>query len=98
MSKVRYLCAGFYPVEAHNVVHAGILFALQIARRRHGSRARCSKLELRGAIRPDGATFEALAGVPPRSEPYQFTVLIDRWSKEGLQSQPGTSGSASCRG
>jgi hypothetical protein len=76
-SRVSYICAGFHSVEAHNIVHAGLLFALQIARRRHGPMARCSKLDLHGAIRPEGATFEAVAGVPPRSEPYQFTVLVD---------------------
>jgi hypothetical protein len=75
--KPRYWCDKFYPVEAHNVVHAGLLFALQIARLKHGPMARCSKLDLRGSIRPDGATFEAVGGVPPRSEPYQFTVVID---------------------
>jgi hypothetical protein len=85
--KLRYLCAGLYPVEADNVVHAGLLFALQIARRKHGPKARCSKLDLRGSIRPGGATFEAVGGVPPRREPYQFTVLIDRQSKEGCRCQ-----------
>jgi hypothetical protein len=74
---VRYLCDGFYPVEADNVVHAGLLFALQIARQKHGPTARCNKLALRGSIGPEGATFEAAAGVPPNSESYQFTVLID---------------------
>ena len=71
-SELRYLCTGFHPVEADNVVHAGLLFALQIARRKYGPLARCSKLDLQGAIRPDRATFEALAGIPPRSEPYRF--------------------------
>ena len=74
---VRYLCDGFYPVEADNVVRAGLLFALQIARKKHGPMARCNKLDLRGSIGPEGATFEAAAGVPPNSESYQFTVLID---------------------
>jgi hypothetical protein len=91
--ELRYSCAGLDPVEAHNVVHAGLLFALQIARRKHGPTARCSKLDLRGSIRPDGATFEAVGGVPPRSEPYQFTVLIDRQSKRGRQSQQDSSDS-----
>jgi hypothetical protein len=66
------------------VVHAGLLFALQIARLKHGPTARRSKLDLRGSIRSDGATFEAAGGVPPRSEPYRFTVLIDRESNNGL--------------
>jgi hypothetical protein len=34
--KVQYRCDGFYPIEAHNVMHAGLLFALQMARRLHG--------------------------------------------------------------
>jgi hypothetical protein len=80
----RKLCAGLNPVEAHNVVHAGLLFALQIARLKHGPMGRCSKLDLRGSIRSDGATFEAVGGVPPRSEPYRFTVLIDRQSNDRL--------------
>jgi hypothetical protein len=44
-AKVQYLCDGFYPIDAHNVMHAGLLFALQIARRRHGRKARCVKLD-----------------------------------------------------
>ena len=95
--RLRYWCAGLDPVDAHNVVHAGLLFALQIACLKHGPMARCSKLDLRGSIRSDGATFEAVGGVPPRSEPYRFTVLIDRQSKEGRQSQQGSSdGAGTC--
>jgi hypothetical protein len=76
-SKARYSCVGFTPIEADNVVHAGFLFALQITRREHGPMARCTRLDLKGSIRPDGATFEAVAGIPPRGEPYQFSVCID---------------------
>ena len=92
--KLRYWCDGLYAVEANNVVHAGLLFALQIARRTHGPMARCSKLDLRGSIRSDGATFEAVGGVPPRTESYQFTVLIDRQSRKGRQSRQGSSDGA----
>jgi hypothetical protein len=26
-SKIKYLCEGFYPIEAHNLMHAASLFA-----------------------------------------------------------------------
>jgi hypothetical protein len=80
-SKVRYLCEGFFPIEAQNVMHAALLFALQIARRRHGPKARCSKLDLHSELRPDGATFEAFIGIRQgdaiAGESHRFSVLID---------------------
>ncbi len=76
--KVQYRCDGFYPIEAHNVMHAGLLFALQMARRLHGPKARCVRLDLHGKLEPRSATFDALIGVPPNGEPYRFTVLIEQ--------------------
>ena len=67
--KVQYRCEGFYPIEAHNVMHAGLLFGLQLARRRHGPKARCVKLDLHGNLEPKRATFGAVIGVPPNGEP-----------------------------
>jgi hypothetical protein len=52
-SKVRYLCEGFFPIEAQNVMHAALLFALQIARRRHGPEARSTRGRQRRCGRPD---------------------------------------------
>ena len=77
-TRVRYCCDGFYPIQADNVMHAGLLFALQLARRRHGPRARCVRLDLHGKLEPTSATFDAVIGVPPAGEPCRFTVLIDR--------------------
>jgi len=94
-SKLRYLCDGFYPVEADNVVHAGLLFALQIARQKYGPMARCNRLDLRSGIAPEGATFEAAAGVPPSSESYQFTVLVDRQPSKISPFAPRSLGSQS---
>jgi hypothetical protein len=77
-AKVQYLCDGFYPLEAHNVMHAGLLFALQLARRRYGPKARCVKLDLHGKLEPHGATFDTVIGVPPGGEPCRFTVLVEQ--------------------
>jgi hypothetical protein len=76
--KVRYRCDGFYPIEAHNVMHAGLLFALQMARRLHGPKAQCVKLDLHGNLGSRQATFNAAIGVPPNGEPCRFTVLIEQ--------------------
>ena len=51
-TRVEYLCDGFYPIEAQNVMHAGLLFALQLARRRYGPQARCTKLDLHSEFEP----------------------------------------------
>jgi hypothetical protein len=56
----------------------GLLYALQIARRRHGPNARCTKLDLDGPLQVDGATFEAVVGTSIGTEAYRFTVLVDR--------------------
>jgi hypothetical protein len=80
-SKQRYLCEGFYPIEADNLMHAALLFALQLARRRHGPKAQCSRLDLRGELRPEGATFEVTVGTPTGNETCHLTVLVDRNSR-----------------
>jgi len=74
--RAQYRCDGFYPIEAHNVMHAGLLFALQMARRLHGPKARCVKLDLRGQLEPERATFDAMIGVPSNEAACRFTVLI----------------------
>lgn len=76
--RAQYLCEGFYPIEAHNVMHAGLLFALQLARRRYGPKARCTKLDLHSEFKPHSATFEAVIGGPIGGETCRFTVLADR--------------------
>jgi hypothetical protein len=74
--RVQYMCDGFYPIDAHNVMHAGLLFALQLARRRYGPRGRCTKLDLHSEFKPHSATFEATIGVPTEGETCRFTVLV----------------------
>jgi hypothetical protein len=76
-SRASYLCDGFYPIRADNFVHAGLLFALQIARRRHGPKGRCTKLDLHGPLEPEGATFEAVVGTSLGTETYRFMVLVE---------------------
>jgi hypothetical protein len=75
--KIQYRCDGFYPIEAHNMMHPGLLFALQMARRLHGPKARCVKLDLHGKLEPRSATFDAMIGMPSNEEPCRFTVLIE---------------------
>jgi hypothetical protein len=77
-SKIRYLCEGFYPIEAHNLMHAALLFALQLARRRHGPNAQCTRLDLDSDLKAEGATFKPIIGTPAGTETCQFTVLVDR--------------------
>jgi hypothetical protein len=77
-AKVQYLCDGLFPLVAHNVMHAGLLFALQLARRRQGPKARCVKLDLIGKLELQSATFDAVIGVPPNGEPCRFTVLVEQ--------------------
>jgi hypothetical protein len=67
---------GFLPDRG--VMHAGLLFALQLARRRYGPKARCTKLDLHGEFKPHSATFEAVIGGPIGGETCRFTVLADR--------------------
>jgi hypothetical protein len=70
-----YICAGFYPLTAHDLIHAASLFALWEARRRFGAGGRCDEPVLQEEI-ADGARFEArlLACNEPQSETYRFTV------------------------
>ncbi len=76
-SRVQYLCDGFYPIEVQNVMHAGLLFALQLARRRYGRKARCTKLDLFCEFKPHSATFEAVINGPIGGETCRFTVLVE---------------------
>jgi hypothetical protein len=40
VSKTKYQCDGFYPIEAADLMHAAQLFAVQIARRKYGPQGR----------------------------------------------------------
>ena len=75
-----YICAGFYPVTAHNLMHAAFLFAIWMARRKFGPQAACTRLDLQ-AESAQGATFEvALTNTNGGSlrELHRFTVLVYR--------------------
>ena len=74
-----YICAGFYPVTAHNLMHAAFLFALWMARRKFGPQAACTRLDLQ-AESAQGATFEAALSANGGSlcELHRFTVLVYR--------------------
>ena len=81
--KLSYLCTGFYPIEADNLMHAAFLFAVWRARRKYGAGAKCTRLHIQIEPGPDGGTFEAhltnrngINGTD--SEPYLFTVVVDR--------------------
>ena len=75
----RYLCAGFYPIEAANLMHAAFLFAIWNARRSLGPRTKCTRLNLRLQM-VDGATFEArlVAHEGAVIEAFRFTVFVER--------------------
>jgi hypothetical protein len=75
---VPYLCDGFYPIEAQNVMPAGLLFALQLARRRYGPKARCTKLDLHSEFKPHSVAFEAAIVGPIERETCRFTVLVEQ--------------------
>ena len=76
-SKVNYRCEGFYPLQASDMRHAALLFALWKARQKYGPNAECCKLDVQGDLQSDAATFEAYIGIPPRGELYRFTVELD---------------------
>jgi hypothetical protein len=76
-SNLSYLCEGFYPLQASDMRHAAMLFALWKARQKYGPNAQCSKLDLRDDAQSGTATFEAFIGIPPRGESYRFTVVVD---------------------
>ena len=82
--KLRYACAGLYSVEAHNVVHAGLLLGLQIARRRHGPMARCCRLDLRGSIRQTGLLSKLLAGFRREANRINSQSLLIASRKKGV--------------
>ena len=86
--KPVYLCAGFYPPEADNLLHAAFLFAVWKARRRFGPGAICSRLVLHTEVAADGASFEATLTKGATSEPYRFTVLIDASRPQEFESPP----------
>jgi hypothetical protein len=67
-----------YPIAADNLMHAALLFALQMARRKYGPKGRCIRLDLGSELRLEGATFEASVGTPAGGEPCRFTVRVDR--------------------
>jgi hypothetical protein len=74
---VSYLCEGFYPLEAKDLMEAAWLFALWKARRTYGPNAQCSRLHLQSDWGPDGATFKALIESPLGSETCLLTVVIE---------------------
>jgi hypothetical protein len=41
----EYTCDGFYPVRAADIAHAAQLFAVQLARRKYGSKGRCRSVQ-----------------------------------------------------
>ena len=71
-----YLCPGFYPLEADNLMHAAFLFAIWKARRKFGPGGICTRLVMQTEPGPDGASFEATLTKGVISEPYRFTVLV----------------------
>jgi hypothetical protein len=76
-SRVNYRCEGFYPLQASDIRHAAMLFALWKARQKFGPNAECCKLDVQGDWQCDAATFEAFIGIPPQGELYRFTVMVD---------------------
>jgi hypothetical protein len=76
-NNVSYRCEGFYPLQASDMRHAGLLFALWKARQKYGPNAECSRLDVQGDLQSDVVTFQAVIGIPPRGELYRFTVMLD---------------------
>jgi hypothetical protein len=72
---LTYHCEGFYPLEAENLVHAALLFAVWKARRQFGPTGHCNAL-LQTNQGPNGATFEALIDTPSGIETCQVTVFV----------------------
>ena len=72
-----YTCSGFYPIAAHNLMHAAFLYAIWKARRKFGPGASCIRLDKQAEL-TEGATFEADLTNPNGSlrELYRFTVLV----------------------
>jgi hypothetical protein len=63
MKVTQYICDGCYPVRAADITHAAQLFAVQLARRKHGPKGRCRSVQL-VLNTAAGSTFEAFIGVP----------------------------------
>jgi|SoimicMinimDraft_17_1059745.scaffolds.fasta_scaffold43066_1 hypothetical protein len=81
MSTIRYLCEGFDPLDADDLMHAATLFALWKAQQTYGPKGRCSELKLHTKLDKSGAIFEAHIDAPSRNgETYRYTVLIDHHS------------------
>jgi hypothetical protein len=79
-SRTAYICAGFYPLDADDMMHAAHLFAVWQARRKYGAAAEC-KLLIQTELKQEGARFEAVIAHrdrPGLGEPFHFTVVIDR--------------------
>jgi hypothetical protein len=79
-SGTAYLCAGFYPLAADDVIHAARLFALWKARRTYGPAADC-RLLLQTDLNEQRASFEALIAPgdrPGSGKSFHFAVVIDR--------------------
>ena len=86
--KPVYLCAGFYPIEADNLLHAAFLFAVWKARRRFGPGGIFSRLMVHAELTPDAGSFEATLTKGVTHEPYRFTVLIDASGRREMVSPP----------
>ena len=86
--KPVYLCAGFYPIEADNLLHAAFLFAVWKARRRFGPGGICSRLMVHAELTPYAGSFEATLAKGVIHEPYRFTVLIDASGRREMVSPP----------
>jgi hypothetical protein len=79
-SGTAYICAGFYPLDADDMMHAAHLFAVWQARRKYGAAAEC-KLLIQTELKQEGARFEAVIAHrdrPGLGEPFRFTIVIDR--------------------
>jgi hypothetical protein len=63
-------------------MHA-LLFAVQLARRRYGPKAKYTKLDLHSELKPHSATFDAVICGPIERETCRFTVLV-----KGLLNSP----------
>jgi hypothetical protein len=75
---IGYVCPGFYPIGARDLVHAASLFALWKARRRFGPSGRFVQLVVLEQIR-GGSTFEVrlIGNEGAMGEIYRFTVMVD---------------------
>ena len=72
---LTYHCEDFYPLEAENLTHAAMLFAVWKARRQFGPKGHCSAL-LQTHQGPNGTTFEALIDTPSGIETCQVTIFV----------------------